>query len=183
MSDFLPGQSASRAEAGRKSGISGRRHQVLRKVVVGLFSFVLLFSFMLGSASAETPLSAEVDALIGTPYKWAGTTEEGFDCSGFTQYLFAKFDIKLSRSSKSQAKEGTEVDKADLKVGDLVFFNTDGKGISHVGVYMGDGEFAHSATDDGVMISRMDEKYYAKRYVTARRILGDDDYKKLTAEQ
>ncbi|GIP36546.1 C40 family peptidase [Paenibacillus sp. J2TS4] len=155
----------------------------MRKAVVGLFSFVLLFSFMLGSASAETPLSAEVDALVGTPYLWAGTTEAGFDCSGFTKYLFAKFDIELSRSSKTQAKEGTEVDKADLRVGDLVFFNTDGNGISHVGVYMGDGEFAHSATDEGVTISRMDEKYYAKRYVTSRRILGDDTYKQLTAEQ
>jgi len=128
-------------------------------------------------------MDAKVNELVGTPYRWAGTTTSGFDCSGFTRYLFSEFGVDLPHTSKGQDQEGYWIDKKDLRKGDLVFFNTDGKGVSHVGVYIGDGEFVHSATNEGVVKNKLSESYYAKRYVSARRVLWDDIYNQLTAVQ
>lgn len=155
---------------------------MLKKSVVLLLAVVMLLTFTAGTASAATPLNESIDALVGTPYKYGGTTTKGFDCSGFTSYVFEQFGIDLSRSSKSQADEGYWVDKSDLRPGDLVFFNTGGKGISHVGIYIGDGMFAHSASDEGVTKNSLSEAYYKKRYVTARRVLWDEIYTQMTTE-
>nr|WP_248931046.1 C40 family peptidase [Paenibacillus hamazuiensis] len=136
-----------------------------------------------GSVFAETPLSQAVNSVMGAPYKYAGTTEKGFDCSGYTSYIFAKFfNTKLPHSSKDQAQEGTWVDKDDLRPGDLVFFNTDGKGISHVGIYVGNGQFYHSATNKGITVTKLDDSYYKKRYVTARRVLSDEQYEQVMTD-
>lgn len=143
----------------------------------------MLLCFQLGSASAETVLEHTVDELVGTKYKYAGMSPEtGFDCSGFTKYVFAKFGYELTHQSKAQNKEGYWIPKEDLRQGDLVFFNTDGSGISHVGIYLGDGVFIHSATDKGIVKNNLSEKYYVKTYVSARRILWDDLYNQLTAD-
>lgn len=154
----------------------------MKKLVSFVFSAVLFCTISVGSVFAETPLSAAVNEGLGAPYKWAGTTTRGFDCSGYTSWVFDKLGIDLPHSSKGQAELGTWVDKSDLRPGDLVFFNTDGKGISHVGVYVGDGKFYHSATNEGVVITKLSESYYAKRYVTARRILSDDQYAHVMAD-
>lgn len=156
---------------------------MLKKVVVVLLSVVMLLSFTAGTASAASTLNESIDALIGTPYKWAGTTEKGFDCSGFTSYVFAQFGFDLPHTSKGQNEEGYWIDKSDLRPGDLVFFNTDGKGISHVGIYIGDGMFAHSAYGTGVTKTSLNDAYYKKRYVSARRVLWDEIYDQLTAEK
>lgn len=163
---------------------TGKGHQpLLKQSVVLLVAVVMMFAFAAGTASAATPLNEKIDALLGTPYKSGGSNEKGFDCSGFTSYVFAKFDIELTRTSRSQAEEGNWVAKEDLRPGDLVFFETGKKGIiSHVGIYIGDNMFAHSASDDGVVKSSLDESYYKKRYVTARRIMWDDIYTQLTTE-
>ncbi|MDT9725034.1 NlpC/P60 family protein [Xylanibacillus composti] len=143
----------------------------------------MMLSIFVGSAHAASPLQEKVDELLGKPYKSGGTTTSGFDCSGFTQYVFKQFDIELPRSSRQQAyATGEDVKKEDLRIGDLVFFNTSGSGISHVGIYMGDGTFAH-ASYDGVEYTDMDDAYYAKRYVSARRVLGQFMYEKLTQEE
>lgn len=142
----------------------------------------VLFASFAGAASAKTSLMAEIEPLLGTKYAWGGTTTKGFDCSGFTMYVFAKFNIQLPHSSKLQAKQGEKVEKDKLRPGDLVFFDTGGNGISHVGIFIGDGKFAHASTDDGVVITDLDDKYYAKRYVTARRILDEKAYQKWAAE-
>ncbi|MEI7026428.1 C40 family peptidase [Paenibacillus sp. y28] len=138
-----------------------------------------------GSAYAETPLNEAVNEMMGTPYKWAGTNEDGFDCSGFTMFIFAKFGIDLPHQSASQYTKGYWIKKDELREGDLVFFDTStntGKSISHVGVYVGNNEFAHSATNKGIIKTNLSDAYYAKRYVGARRILWDDLYTQLTTE-
>ncbi|PYI52671.1 C40 family peptidase [Paenibacillus flagellatus] len=154
----------------------------MKKAAVVLVSLFALFFVQVGSAFAETVLEKTIDPLLGTKYRSAGTTTDGFDCSGFTMYVFNEIGIELDHQSKAQAKEGYWIDKADLRPGDLVFFNTDGKGISHVGIYLGNDEFVHSASNEGVVKNKLSEKYYKTRYVTARRVIWDDLYNQLMAE-
>lgn len=155
----------------------------MKKATFSLVCALFFFCALVQGIAAESLLEEQVEELIGTPYKWAGASTKGFDCSGFTSYVFKKFEIELSRTSASQAKEGTAVAKDKLRAGDLVFFNTNGKSISHVGIYLGDGEFVHSASNKGVIISKLSESYYVKRYVTARRILNDELYQKFVEDQ
>lgn len=155
----------------------------MKKASLFVLALILSLSFMVSSASAASPLDTKIDKVLGVRYLWAGTTTKGFDCSGFTQYIFAQFDIDLSHSSRGQATKGTKVAKSDLRAGDLVFFNTGGSGISHVGVYVGEGYFVHSANKTGVTKSKLSESYYAKRYVTARRILSEKQYAAIATEK
>ncbi|MCI6610442.1 MAG: C40 family peptidase [Ezakiella sp.] len=112
-------------------------------------------------------------AQMGKPYVFGASGPGAFDCSGFTTYVFKQFGISLPRTSASQSQFGTPVDKANLLPGDLVFFNTMGAGVSHVGIYVGDGKFIHSATtiNSGVVIDSLNSSYYIKTYVSARRVL------------
>lgn len=109
---------------------------------------------------------------IGVPYLWAGTSPAGFDCSGFVQYVFNAHGISLKRTAATQYTHGTYVAKSDLQAGDLVFFqNTYKVGISHVGIYIGDGQFIHASSSKGVTISDLSSSYYVSHYYGARRIL------------
>lgn len=148
----------------------------MRKYSLFLSGTVLFFSLQTGTALANSSLNDTVNDLLGTPYKWGGTSKQGFDCSGFIITVFNEFNIDLPRTSKAQATIGEQVSKDNLRPGDLVFFNIDGKGISHAGIYVGDGKFAHSASKQGVSISKLSESYYAKRYVTARRVASQENY-------
>lgn len=108
---------------------------------------------------------------IGVPYLWGGTTPDGFDCSGFVQYVFNAHGITIPRTSREQYNFGTKVSKSELQPGDLVFFNTSGKGVSHVGLYIGDGKFIHSAASKGIVIAELFSNYWMNLYLGARRVL------------
>ena len=110
---------------------------------------------------------------IGAPYVSGGTGEKGYDCSGFTYSVYKNsLGIKLPRTSKSQTDVGILVDKSQLMPGDLLFFNTSGKGISHVGLYIGEGKMIHASSGSMMVeIADINSIYYKSRFVTARRIV------------
>ncbi|MBE6024070.1 MAG: NlpC/P60 family protein [Cellulosilyticum sp.] len=114
---------------------------------------------------------------IGTPYVWGGNDlKRGVDCSGLTKKVFEGFDINISRLSYTQVNDGKEVDKSELRPGDLVFFDTSGANtgnISHVGIYAGQGMFLHADCTKGVTLSSLSNTYYKKNYVTSSRILNE----------
>lgn len=140
---------------------------------------VLLFTVISPFASTETKAAEPDDIAIyalkfeGTPYKFGGTTTAGFDCSGYILHVFKNFDISLPRTSADQFDVGTPVSKSNLQEGDLVFFaNTYKPGISHTGIYLGDGNVI-SAESKGVAISNINTNpYWGPKYAGAKRLSG-----------
>jgi cell wall-associated NlpC family hydrolase len=120
------------------------------------------------SAALSTALAA-VQSAIGTPYRSGGTTTSGFDCSGLMVWAFKQAGVTLPRTSFDQYELGTDVDKADIQVGDLVFFSSAGAGASHVGIATS-ATTVISATNSGVMEHRIDSGYWASYYVGAKRL-------------
>ena len=107
---------------------------------------------------------------LGTPYVWGGTTTSGFDCSGFTKYVYQQYGYTLNRTAAQQLGNGYSV--SNLEPGDLVFFNntySTSAAASHVGSYAGDNQFIHAASG-GVKVTSLSDSYYASRYIGARRI-------------
>ncbi|MCX8084081.1 MAG: NlpC/P60 family protein [Calditerrivibrio sp.] len=110
---------------------------------------------------------------LGTPYMRGGNSEDGFDCSGFVQTVFRLNGIELPRTSKEQFAKGDTI-RDELRRGDLVFFKINGKNISHVGIYIGDGKFIHAPrVNQKVRVEDLDLPYYKKRYVGAKTYLND----------
>ena len=118
----------------------------------------------------NTSLYSFIEEWWETRYRYGGSTKSGIDCSAFTGLLMSTvFAIKLPRTAREQYSQSEKVDRDDMKEGDLVFFNTRG-GVSHVGVYLGDGYFVHASTNNGVIISRLDDPYYEKRFIGAGKV-------------
>jgi hypothetical protein len=116
----------------------------------------------------------DVVAFLGTPYVYGGTSRKGVDCSGFTSRVFASAaNLSLPRSTREQYTVGKEVEREELRFGDLVFFNTTGRSPSHVGIYIEDDLFAHASVSDGVTFSSLESEYYRKRWVGARRVAAE----------
>lgn len=115
----------------------------------------------------------EIVKYYKTPYKYGGNSLKGIDCSGFTQSIYKNvLDINLNRSAREQFLQGEVIEnKDDLEFGDLVFFNTRRRvRPGHVGIYLWDNLFVHASTKNGVTVNSLDEEYYSKRYMGARRI-------------
>lgn len=110
--------------------------------------------------------------LVDIGYRFGGKSPEaGLDCSGMVSYVFNKaVNVKVTGSAADIAQRGTEVNRRNVRPGDLIFFNTLNKPFSHVAIYIGDGRFVHAPNSNGkVRIDRLDNSYYAKRYEMTRR--------------
>ena len=114
----------------------------------------------------------EVIKFLDTPYQYGGNTGDGIDCSAFTGLVYKNsLAIDLPRSSRDQYKVGDSVDKDELKFGDLLFFNTTRRSKpGHVGIFIGENQFVHASRKLGVTVSSLEDAYYKKRYMGARRI-------------
>jgi cell wall-associated NlpC family hydrolase len=122
------------------------------------------------SPTVRTAVSVAHD-LVGTRYCAAGTTPDCFDCSGFTGWVFQRAGITLPRSSDEQFTVGEPVERSLLQPGDLVFFRTSGRKISHVGIMVSTTDFIHASTSRGVMRSPLSDGYWSPRYHGARRVV------------
>jgi NlpC/P60 family len=111
-----------------------------------------------------------IDEWWAVRYRYGGTTKRGVDCSSYTgQLISATFGVTMPRTARAQYAATTRVRRDEMAEGDLVFFNTTG-GISHVGIYLGDGYFTHSSCSRGVTISNLNEAYYSKKFIAGGRI-------------
>ena len=115
-------------------------------------------------------LKKEIDRWLGTPYKYGGNDNKGVDCSGFVNAIYQSvYNLTLPRSSKEMYSKCLKIKTTDLKEGDLVFFDYNGKGISHVGIYLKDDKYAHASSSKGVVISSLSNDYTRKYYVGGGR--------------
>ncbi|SEO54980.1 C40 family peptidase [Paenibacillus sp. OV219] len=123
-------------------------------------------------ALLKQKLIAESSSYIGVPYAWGGSSTSGFDCSGFVYFMFTKFGVPQVRTTAANLfTQGSNVARAMLKPGDLVFFRIGTTGtIDHVGFYMGNGSFISATSSKGVYVQQLDNTYWSPRYAGAKRI-------------
>lgn len=149
---------------------------IKKTITIIAMSFLLIVAPFVGQADASSKpakISKTATNLIGVKYSYGGSTTSGFDCSGYVSFVFKQHDVQVSRTAASMHASGASVSKGNLETGDLVFFNTSGNGVSHVGIYIGDGKFAHASTSKGVRVDKLSDPYYwGERYVGAKRIAG-----------
>ncbi|MET3233740.1 UNVERIFIED_ORG: cell wall-associated NlpC family hydrolase [Burkholderia sp. 1263] len=129
-------------------------------------------------ATSKTDVIVQAMHLIGTPYRWGGNTpESGFDCSGFVRYVMkAGANVHLPRTAAEMSREGVPMRQSDMAPGDLVFFNTDGRPHSHVGIYLGGFRFVSAPSKGGVVrIDQIRNEYWATRIDAVRRIVTTNE--------
>lgn len=173
MGEMAPAKSSSIAKFTKKyvspvlavatemcSPLQFKYAQLLNRDVESLTNFSL-FSF--------------IDEWWGTRYRYGGTGKSGIDCSAFTGLLMTSvFSIAMPRTAREQYAACQKLKEDEMQEGDLVFFNTRG-GVSHVGVYLGDGYFVHSSCSNGVTISNLEDSYYRRRFIAGGRPIVSDD--------
>jgi lipoprotein Spr len=137
-------------------------------------SLQLKYSVLLNTEVEYLPsksLLEAVDQFYGVRYRKGGNGVWGIDCSGFTVAVYtAAYGFALPRVSKEQYRISRKISTTELQEGDLLFFNTVGRGVSHVGVYLGNNKFIHATVHGGVMVNSLFESYYVKRFLGAGRI-------------
>jgi cell wall-associated NlpC family hydrolase len=152
------------------------------------FLFLCIFLLALvGCASTPTPPSAPMRAkasdtaanraadialsMLGKPYKFSGDTPAGFDCSGLVRYSYSRVGVDVSRDTRTLRTQASMVRVSDMRRGDLLFFDQEGKKYSHVGIFIGDGRFVHAPSTGGkVRTDDLDARYWQNHFVEARRI-------------
>lgn len=166
-----------RHSTGKNSVISFERNPYLNPQGNIESSSALQFKYALLTdapveALANLDLLHFMDEWYGTPYRYGGTSKKGIDCSAFALGLLSSvFAVSIPRTVREQYENSRRINRSELQLGDLVFFNTRGR-ISHVGVYLINNKFVHASTSNGVMISDLDDSYFYKKYVGAGRILS-----------
>ncbi len=134
------------------------------------FKYGILINSPVESLSNEK-LLLFLEDWYGTPYRYGGSSKTGIDCSAFTNFLMTDvYGVQIPRTSRDQFQVCKQIDREELREGDLVFFKNRGR-ISHVGVYLGNNKFAHASTSSGVMISDLAENYFSRRYAGSGRVL------------
>ncbi|MER2170976.1 MAG: C40 family peptidase [Psychrobacillus psychrodurans] len=145
-----------------------------KKWLLPIFASFMIFTSVgaNNTEAAVSDLTTTAKNYLGAPYKLGGTNiKTGVDCSAYTQLVFSNLSISLNRTSKAQYQQGTSVSKSELVAGDLVFFNTFGSGVSHVGIYIGSGNFISATPSSGVKIDKINDPYYwGSRYIGAKRV-------------
>lgn len=125
------------------------------------------------ASGAGAGLLDKANSYLGVRYRYGAASRSATDCSGFTTQVFRAQGVKLPRTAREQSGRGQKVSKGELKEGDLVFFNTRGSRVSHVGIYKGNGQFIHASSGKGkVMVSSLNEGYYQRRFAGARRVIA-----------
>jgi peptidoglycan DL-endopeptidase LytE len=126
------------------------------------------------TGSTSRNLRSVAESYLGIPYRYGGTTRNGLDCSAFVQLVLGELGVRMPRTSREQYGVGAEVSMNELQYGDLVFFDTLGRGVSHVGIYLGAGQFIHAATiPPKVTITSLSDGYWGPRYLGAKRVSGN----------
>jgi lipoprotein Spr len=136
------------------------------------FKYALLLDMDVENITNKVLFDA-MEKWMDTRYRYGGTGEKGIDCSAYTGTLLTDvYGLNAPRTSRDQYAESEKIEKEDLQQGDLVFFNTRrrGKGVSHVGLYLGNGYFTHAGSSTGVTISNLSEPYWNSKYIGAGRI-------------
>ncbi|QSF42618.1 C40 family peptidase [Paenibacillus tianjinensis] len=167
-----------------------KKHQWFKQaIIVGISTTIGLSTLMATGAGTAPVAAASVSSstgqsivnlgkkYLGVRYQFGASTSTTryFDCSSFTKYIFAKYGINLPRTSVAQSKVGKAVSKANLRVGDLVFFSSgsraNGKNVTHVAVYAGNGKILHTYGSPGVTVSNLNSGNWKRTYLKARRVL------------
>ncbi|MGB2991809.1 MAG: C40 family peptidase [Paenisporosarcina sp.] len=153
--------------------VQSQLFKVISMLTIALFLVLAPLGNQADAASGikSSQVVSAANKVMGTKYVYGGTTTKGFDCSGFIGYVYKKVGVKLPRTSGAMYKTGKKVSKKNLKTGDLVFFNTSGKGVSHAGIYIGKGKFVHSSSSKGVSVAKINDPYYwGSKYIGAKRV-------------
>jgi cell wall-associated NlpC family hydrolase len=123
-----------------------------------------------GTHGSGHSVVAAADDVVGTPYRYGGRTPAGFDCSGLVHYAHRRAGIEVPRTTGGQRRQARPVQMSDLRPGDVLFFQLDGKKVSHVGIYAGGGDFIHApSTGKTVAYGALDSPFWGSRLTGAGR--------------